>query len=111
MVKLRLSEEEYAVLSAAAERERLANGAFAAQAALAAARGTARPEYALLRESLIAVMHSAGQARRIGINFNQAVAALHSGELSDQLRWYAEVSARTVGKLDDLAEEIRARLP
>ncbi|MBO2447095.1 hypothetical protein J4573_08345 [Actinomadura barringtoniae] len=106
-----MSEEEYGVLSAAAEKEHLANGAFAAQVAMAAARGAARPEYALLRESLTAVMHSAGQVRRIGINLNQAVAALHSGELPEQLRWYAQACARTVGKLDDLADELRIRLP
>lgn len=106
-----LSEEEFAIVSAAAEREYLANGAFAAQATLAAARGVARPEYALLRESLTAVMHSAGQVRRIGINFNQAVAALHSGELPEQLRWYARAAAQTVDKLDELADEIMTRLP
>ncbi|MFG2006836.1 hypothetical protein ACGFNU_47590 [Spirillospora sp. NPDC048911] len=106
-----LSEEEYAIVAAAAERQHLANGAFAAIATLAVARGTTQPEYAMLRESLAAVMHTAGQVRRIGINLTQAVAALHAGELPEQLRWYARAAAQTVDKLDDLADEIKTRLP
>ncbi|MFA1551790.1 hypothetical protein [Actinomadura chokoriensis] len=99
------------MVASAAMGERLAVGAYAAQAVLAAARGSVQPQYALLRESLAIVMHAAGQARRIGVNLNQAVAALHSGEAPPQLRWYAEAAARTVEKLDDLADELRRRLP
>lgn len=106
-----LSDEEHALLVAAAGRERLATGAWAAQVLLAAARGVERAEYVELREALATVMHAAGQARRIGVNLNQAVAALHSGDPPPQLRWYAEASARTVDKLDELADEVRRRLP
>lgn len=106
-----LSDEEHALLVAAAERERLATGAWAAHVLLAAARGSERAEHVELRETLMAVMHAAGQARRVGVNLNQAVAALHSGEPPPQLRWYAEAAARTVRKLDDLADELRQRLP
>ncbi|NKZ03272.1 hypothetical protein [Actinomadura latina] len=106
-----LSDDEHALLVAAAGRERLATGAWAAQVLLAAARGTERPEYVQLREALAKVMHAAGQAQRIGVNLNQAVAALHSGHVPPQLRWYAEAAARTVEKLDDLADELRRRLP
>ena len=106
-----LSDDEHALLVAAAERERLATGAWAAQVLLAAARDVERPEHVELREMLATVMHAAGQARRIGVNLNQAVAAMHSGELPSQLRWYAEAAARTVQKLDDLADELRRRLP
>ena len=56
-------------------------------------------------------MHAAGQARRIGVNLNQAVAAVHSGEPPPELRWYMDTAARTVRHLDDLAEEIRRHLP
>ncbi|MEU8347784.1 hypothetical protein AB0C74_39320 [Spirillospora sp. NPDC048832] len=106
-----LSDDEHAALVAAAGRDRLATGAWAAQVLLAAARGMERPQYVELRETLATVMHAAGQARRIGVNLNQAVAALHSDELPPQLRWYAEAAARTVEKLDDLADELRRRLP
>ncbi|MFD0900126.1 hypothetical protein [Actinomadura sediminis] len=110
-MRFSLSEEEHAIVAATAETERLAIGAFAAQATLAAARGSARPEYIALREALATVMHAAGQAQRIGVNLNQAVAAMHSGEPPPQLRWYAEAAARAVRKLDELAEELRLRLP
>ncbi|QFG22895.1 hypothetical protein [Actinomadura sp. WMMB 499] len=110
-VRFSLSDEEHAIVAATAEIERLAVGAFAAQATLAAARGSARPEHIVLRETLATVMHAAGQAQRIGVNLNQAVAAMHSGEPPPQLRWYAEAAARAVRRLDDLAEEVRLRLP
>jgi ABC-type transporter Mla subunit MlaD len=110
-VRFSLSDEEFALVASAAAGERLALGAYAAQAVLAAARGSVQPQYALLREALATVMHAAGQARRIGVNLNQAVAALNSGEPPPQLRWYAEAAARTVRNLDDLADELRQRLP
>lgn len=106
-----LSDDEHALLVAAAGRERLATGAWAAQVLLAAADSSERPEYVELRETLETVMRTAGQVRRIGVNLNQMVAALHSGEPRQQLRWYAETAARTVEKLDDLADELRRRLP
>ncbi|MFA1540248.1 hypothetical protein [Actinomadura monticuli] len=110
-MRFSLSDEEHALVASAAAEERLALGAYAAQAVLAAARGSAQPQYALLREALKTVMHAAGQARRIGVNLNQAVAAVHSGELPPELRWYMDTAARTVRHLDDLAEEIRRHLP
>ncbi|WP_125618727.1 hypothetical protein [Actinomadura sp. WAC 06369] len=110
-VFIALSEEEHACITAAAEREYLATAAWAAQTLLAAANGSARPEYAEFREILGAVIQASGQARRIGVNLNQVVAALHSGESLPQIRWYAEAAARTVDKLDELAEELRRRLP
>ena len=110
-MRFSLSDEEHALVGAAAAGERLAIGAYAAHAVLAAARGSMQPQNALLREALATVMHAAGQARRIGVNLNQAVAALHSGEPPTQLRWYADAAARTVRNLDELAEELRHRLP
>ncbi|MDB5060016.1 MAG: hypothetical protein JWO59_3488, partial [Chloroflexi bacterium] len=95
-VKVLLSEDEYVVLSQAAARERLALGAYTAQAMLAAAQDIGRPEYAVLREVLGALMHASGQVRRIGVNLNQAVAVLNSGELSDLLSMYAHAAYRTV---------------
>lgn len=98
-------------MSAAAEREHLANGAYAAAVTLAAAHRIMQPEYAALRELQIEVIRAAGQVHRIGVNFNQSVAALNSGQLQDQLRWYARAAAATVNRLDDLADEISKRLP
>lgn len=112
LLKVRLSEQEYGLLSAAAQREGLANGAYAAQMVLAAARNINAPQHAVLRELLAALMHAAGQVRRIGVNLNQAVAATHStGELSAVLGLYAETAHRTIRRLDDIADEIRRRLP
>jgi hypothetical protein len=91
--------------------ERLAHGAYTAQATLAAARNIDRPEYSVLRELLGALMHASGQVRRIGVNLNQAVAALNSGELSDLLSMYAAAAYRTVSKLDEIADDVRTRLP
>ncbi|GAA1841730.1 hypothetical protein [Actinomadura bangladeshensis] len=110
-MRFSLSDEEHALVASAAAEERLALGAYAAQTVLTAARGSVQPQYGLLREALKAVMHAAGQARRIGVNLNQAVAAVHSGELPPELRWYMDTAARTVRHLDDLAEEIRRHLP
>ncbi|WP_131741978.1 hypothetical protein [Actinomadura roseirufa] len=110
-MRFSLSDEEYALVLVAADRERLATGAFAAQATLAAARGQVRPEQVALRESLATVMHAAGQVHRIGINLNQAVAALHCGEVTPRLALYADAAARAVQRLDDLADELRQRLP
>ncbi|RAY15012.1 hypothetical protein DPM19_09685 [Actinomadura craniellae] len=106
-----LSVQEYEVVTAAAEREGLANGAYAAQVVLAAARGEERSEHAVLRDLLGAVVRASGQVRRIGVNLNQAVAALNSGELSSALRWYADAAYRSVQKLDEVADEVRLRLP
>ena len=106
-----LSEDEHSLLVTAAQRERLATGAWAAQVLLAVASQAERADYVELREALAAVMHAVGQARRIGVNLNQVVTALHAGEPSAQLQWYAEAAARTVRKLDDLADELRRSLP
>jgi hypothetical protein len=110
-VRFSLSDEEHALVAAAAAGERLAVGAYAAQAVLAAAQGSVQPQHAVVREALATVMYASKQARRIGVNLNQAVAALNSGEELPQLRWYAEAAARTVHNLDDFADELRRRLP
>jgi hypothetical protein len=72
--------------------------------------GTAASEYAVLREALAAVLLAAGQVQRVGVDLNQAVAALNSGELVEQLRWYAQAAARAIEWLDGLAHELRHRL-
>ncbi|MFD0690969.1 hypothetical protein [Actinomadura fibrosa] len=106
-----MSDEEKGLLAAAARRQGLATGAFVAQAALAVASDAVHPEYFVLREALAEVMEAAGQVRRIGVSLNQAVAALNSGNLPARLQCYADAAARTVGKLDELADELCRRLP
>lgn len=106
-----LSDDEHAAVSRAAEREHLATAAWAALTLLAAASGTPRTEHQQVREVLQAVMQARGQAQRIGVNLNQAVATLNSGEVSLSIQGYARAAAQTVRKLDDLADELRGRLP
>ncbi|MFF4242695.1 hypothetical protein ACFYYL_43100 [Actinomadura geliboluensis] len=110
-MRFSLAEEEHALVRAAAAGERLAVGAYAAQAVLAAARGSALPQYALLREALATVMRAAQQVRRIGVNLNQAVTAANAGEPPPQLQQYAEAAARATRNLDALAAEVRRCLP
>lgn len=106
-----LSDDEHAAVSRAAEREHLATAAWAALTLLAAASGTPRAEHNQVREVLKAVMQARGQAQRIGVNLNQAVAALNSGEVSSTIQSYARAAAHTVRKLDELADDLRKRLP
>ncbi|GAA1867266.1 hypothetical protein [Actinomadura bangladeshensis] len=106
-----LSDDEHGALVRAAEREHLATAAWAALTLLAAASGTPRAEHNETREVLQAVMQARGQAQRIGVNLNQAVAALNSGEVPSTIQWYARAAEQTVRKLDDLAEGLRRRLP
>jgi len=74
LVKFFLTDEELAELSDAASRAGLAKGAFATEAALAAARSPANPVGSPLRDALVELMRATGLVRRIGVNLNQAVA-------------------------------------
>ena len=75
-VEFTLTDEEYAVM-AAAGRAGLARGAYAAQAALAAAaNGTLASSQGSLRQALIELMRAAGLVHRIGVNLTQAAAKL-----------------------------------
>src|ERR1022692_100758 len=74
LVKFFVTDQELAELDDAAGRTGLARGAFAAEAALAAARGTHHRAGSPLREALVELMSAAGLVRRIGTNLNQAVA-------------------------------------
>ncbi|KAA9380077.1 MobC family plasmid mobilization relaxosome protein [Microbispora cellulosiformans] len=108
VVKFVLTEEEYADFRTAAQRLGLAHGAYAAEAALAAARMVNPPMPDPLREALIELMHAAGQVRRIGVNLNQAVAALNAtGTDPGNLVPYAAACLRSVQRLDGIAEAVR----
>jgi len=107
-VLLRFTEEEFAELEEAAGRAGLAKGAYAAEAALSAARGTAAEPDTVLREALGELVRAAGLVRRIGVLLNQAVAALNAtGQRPGQLDECARVCMDRVARLDDAAEQVR----
>jgi hypothetical protein len=111
LVKFVLTDEEFADFRDAAQRLGLAYGAYAAEAALAAARMADPPMPDPLREALIELMHASGQVRRIGVNLNQAVAALNAtGVDPGNLLAYAAARVRAVQRLDGAAEVVRRRI-
>jgi hypothetical protein len=110
-VEFSLTEEEYRELGRAAARAGLARGAYAAEAALAVARGAASPTDSHFRELLGEFVRAAGLVRRIGVNLNQAVAKLNAtGQRSGDLLPYAAESLRRVERLDAAAEDLRRKL-
>jgi hypothetical protein len=112
LVKFFLADEELAELDGAAGRAGLARGAFAAEAALAAARETSSPASSPVREALVEVMTAAGLVRRVGTNLNQAVAKLNAtGQRGEDLVPAAEFCVRVIRRLDAAAEQLRRRVP
>jgi hypothetical protein len=110
-VEFTLTDAEFDELDAAAQRAGLARGAYAAQAALATARGGTGAADGPLREALAELIRSAGLVRRAGVNLNQAVAKLNStGQRSGDLLPYAAESTRRARRLDAAADELRRRL-
>ena len=112
LVKFFLTEAELAELDEAAGRAGLARGAFAAEAALAAARGWPSRAVSPVREALVELMTVAGLVRRAGTNLNQAVARLNAtGQQGDDLVPAALFCARVIARLDEAAEQLRRRVP
>ena len=112
LVKFFLTDEELAELSDAASHAGLAKGAFAAEAALAIARGSAEPVGSSLRDALIELMRATGLVRRIGVNLNQAVARLNAtGQRGEDLGPTAQMCNRVIRRLDDAAEQVRRSIP
>ena len=110
-VEFSLTREEFELLGAAAERAGRARGAYAAEAALAAARGGPVTADTALRELLLELIRASGLVRRIGTNLNQAVAKLNAtGQRSGDLLPYAAESTRRAAHLDAAAEQVRKTL-
>jgi hypothetical protein len=113
-VEIRLTDEELELLKDAARRAGLARGAFAAEAALTAARGGPRNEQAgdrRLADALSELVRATGLVRRIGVNLNQAVARLNAtGQRSGDLLPYARESLRRAEMLTAAAEDVRKAL-
>jgi hypothetical protein len=111
-VQFSLSEEEFAELSEAAARSGLARGAFAAEVALAAARGAQARVWSPLRTALAELMAAAGLVRRAGTNLNQAVARLNAtGQRGEDLAPAAQFCERVIRRLDEAAEQVRRSIP
>jgi hypothetical protein len=110
-VNLRLSEQEFAELVEAAVAAGLTTSGYAAEAALATARGTRLTGDQPWRAALSEVMEARTQVRRFGVNVNQAVRVLNStGEAPDWLRQAVTAAERAVGSLDDAAAGLAAEL-
>jgi hypothetical protein len=112
-VRFALTETEFADLDAAAAQAGAARGAFAAEAALAVARGTiATGTDDAARDALAELIRAAGLVRRIGINLNQAVAKLNAtGQRSGDLVPYGAEAIRRSRHLDALADQVRNAIP
>ena len=107
-VRFDLTEEEFAELEQAARRAGLAKGAYAAEAALSAARGTAVEPDTVFREALGELIRASGLVRKIGTLLNQAVAKLNAtGQHPAELVPVAQACLRRVERLDNAAEQIR----
>jgi hypothetical protein len=110
-VRFDLTEAEFTELQQAAGRAGLAKGAYAAEAALAAARGTVTAPDAPSREALAEMIVAVGLVRRIGVNLNQAVAKLNAtGQRPGELVPCAQACVRRVERLDAAAEQLRKAL-
>jgi hypothetical protein len=110
-VEFRLTDEELALLEDAAKRSGRARGAYAAEAALAAARGGSAAGSTALAEALGELVRASGLVRRIGVNLNQAVAKLNAtGQRWDDLLPYARESLRRAEMLTAAAEDVRKAL-
>jgi|GEM_PF-1317877 len=108
MMRFSLTEDEHAEVLAAASRAGRARAAFAAEATLAAARGTMLTPDTALDDTLghsDRLDHAAEQVRKVGVNLNQAVKVLNStgqppGDLprlaEQAMRWAAQVDALSV---------------
>jgi hypothetical protein len=112
VVQFSLTEEEFAEVSAAAARQGLARGAFAAEATLGSAREVPARVWSPLREALVELMSAAGLVRRVGTNLNQAVARLNAtGQPGGDLLPAAPMCARAVARLEEAAEQLRRSGP
>ena len=102
-----LDDVEFEDVRQAARAAGMTEGGWAAEAALAAARSEAAPEAGLARQVLLELMASRTQVRRVGVNLNQAVAALNAtGEPPAWLAHAAATARRVVVHLDETATAV-----
>jgi hypothetical protein len=113
MIRFSLTEDEHAEVLAAARRAGRARAAFAAEATLAAARGTVlTPDTALagtLGDS-DRLDHASEQVRKVGVNLNQAVKVLNStGQPPGDLPRLAELAMHWAAQVDALSADLWKR--
>jgi hypothetical protein len=112
VLKLRLSDEEFADVETAASQAGLTPSGYAAEAALAAARGGRPPVPDPWRQALAEVMDARTQVRRFGVNVNQAVRVLNAtGEAPEWFGRAVALTDRAVERLDEAALALMRRLP
>ncbi|TNM67586.1 hypothetical protein FHN55_09000 [Streptomyces sp. NP160] len=106
-VKFRATAEEHALLVEAARSAGLTPSGYAAEAALAAARGVRAPSLLPVREALVELMAARTQVRRFAVNVNQAVKALNAtGEAPEWLATAVAITDRAVLRLDGAAADL-----
>ena len=110
-VEITLTEQEDALLRAAARLAGLAPGAYAATAALTAARSGPASDPDPRRQALVELMRAAGLVRRIAANLHQAATALTAtGQSAGELPAYAAWTIRRADHIDAVAEDVRKAL-
>jgi len=94
-------------LAEAARSAGLTPSGYAAEAALAAARGVRAPSLMPVREALVELMAARTQVRRFAVNVNQAVKALNAtGEAPEWLATAVAITDRAVERLDGAAADL-----
>jgi len=110
-VSLRLTDEEYGAVVAAAARTGLTTTGWAAHAVVALASGSAPPAEQRAREALVELIQARTQVRRYATNVNQAVAVLHAtGRAPEWLAQAVIQTNRATERLDAAADRLHRRL-
>ena len=107
-----LTDQEFELVCAAADRHGLSRGAYAGAMVVAAAEHRVVEMSVAMREALTELIRSAGLVRRAGVNLNQAVTRLNAtGQPGPDLEPAVNYCGRVVRRLDEAAELVRRRLP
>ena len=111
-IAISVDQAEQAELEQAARSEGLTLSAYVADKALAAARRATPAAMGPLREALAELIHATVQVQKVGVNLNQAVAALNAtGEAPGNLLQYARYATAVIERLDQVVARISKRLP
>lgn len=108
------TDDELADITAAAVRAGMAVAAWIGRTALAAARSQEMPASDAVRELLHAVITAGTEARKQGVNLNQAVAQLHtvgaSPAVEQQLLRAAAVAEEVLKEVHAAIRQVRERM-
>ena len=107
LVRVRLGEDEYDVVAAAARASGLTPTGYAAEAALAAARQAGQQAPKADVEAVRELMTTRAQLRRYGNNLNQAARILNAGgDPPDWLRNAIALTDRVVHRIDRVVQDL-----